>query len=89
MTAETIVAAALCRDKLIYSAPQPARHGDLMRMADSNHGNGFHPFLPDEQGFLTSAGRFVSRRAAARIAIHTGQIETTQWGGDLYSEDLW
>lgn len=86
---ETIVTAALCRNGLIYSAPRPVRHGDLIRMVDETHNDWHDPFRPDEQGFLTSSGRFVSRRVAAGIAINAGQIETTQWGAELYSEDLW
>lgn len=84
-----IVAAALKRGELVYSIPRPARHGDIMRLVDENHGESHRPFLPDEQGFLTSEGKFVSRRRAAAIAIDEGQITDTQWGDELYSEDLW
>ncbi len=85
---EKIVSVALKRDKYIFSLPAPARHGHCM----------YHPFvmhqwggniLPDEQGFLTSAGRFVDRKEAAQIAVTAGQIEAPQWGCRLFSEDLW
>lgn len=86
---ETIVAAALCRNGLIYTMPKRARHGDIIRHVDVNHGATHNPFLPDEQGFITSTGRFVSRRVAAGVAIDAGQIDSPQWGAELYSEDLW
>lgn len=43
----------------------------------------------ETQGFVTSAGRFVRREPAARIAKAAGQIESTKFGRALYSEDLW
>lgn len=42
-----------------------------------------------DQGFVTSAGRYVNREEAARIAIESGQIERLYWPPNLYSEDLW
>lgn len=89
MQVEMIVAAALKRGNLVYSAPRPARHGDVMRLVDETHGDMHEPFLPDEQGFLTSAGRFVNRRLATSIAVRAEQIIDPQWPPDLYSEDLW
>lgn len=41
------------------------------------------------QGFLTSTGRFVGRREAAQIALHSGQIKELKFGIELYSEDLY
>lgn len=41
------------------------------------------------QGFLTSTGRFVGRRKAAQIALHSGQIKELKFGSELYSEDLY
>lgn len=42
------------------------------------------------QGFLTSAGRFVDRKEAYRIAVEAGQIgEGAGYGGELFSEDLY
>jgi hypothetical protein len=41
----------------------------------------------NEQGFLTSKNRFVSREEAAQIAFDTGQIK--QSTTSLYSEDLY
>lgn len=42
---------------------------------------------PADQGFFTSAGRFVDRREAARIAYESGQI--TQPVTQLFSEDIY
>lgn len=85
-----IVAAALKRGDLIFSAPPPARHHTLMHEADRLFGDKHDPFLPDEQGFIDSQGSFQSRADASQIAIAAGQIASTTFGGvDLYSEDLW
>jgi len=88
-TVERIVAAAVCRDGLVYSALPPARHHTVMQLADANHGPGHNPFIPDEQGFLTSAGRFVDRTEGAEIAVAARQTDKLQWPPLLYSEDLW
>lgn len=42
-----------------------------------------------DQGFLTSYGRFVSRKEAEVIARNCGQIVGDLIGGELTSEDLW
>lgn len=42
-----------------------------------------------EEGFVLQDGTFVNREEAAKIAVTSGQIEKTQWGIELYSEDLW
>jgi len=86
---EKVVAVAVRRNGLIYTAPPPARHGDVIRLVDEGHGQQHAPFLPDEQGFLTSTGRFLGRVGAAALAISAGQISATKWGRELYSEDLW
>jgi hypothetical protein len=41
----------------------------------------------DHQGFMTSRGRFVNRRDAAKIAFETGQVKHKI--DILFSEDLW
>lgn len=86
---ERIVAAAVKRDGIIYTMPPPARHHTIMQAVDKNHGQHHLPFLPDEQGFLTSTGRFMGRIGAAAMAKDNGQITATKWGQELYSEDLW
>jgi hypothetical protein len=85
---ETIVAAAIRVGKLIVSSPPPARHHHLIHgLSDINR-----KLLvkPDDQGFLTSTGRFVSREEAWEIAGAACQIrEVTGPFGTLFSEDLW
>ncbi len=74
---------------LTISAPPPARHGSLL-----------HPFIErtgiriacEDQGFLTSTGRFVGRKEAHDIAVASGQPlidHPSRIEGTLYSEDLW
>lgn len=41
----------------------------------------------EDQGFVTSTGRYVSREEAQKIAIAAGQVAPTL--GNLYSEELW
>lgn len=43
----------------------------------------------EDQGFLTSKGRFVSRKEAEIIARECGQITGHLIGGELTSEDLY
>lgn len=41
----------------------------------------------DDQGFVTSNGRYVNRVEAATIAVNSGQVEHGKTV--LFSEDLW
>lgn len=41
-----------------------------------------------KQGFMTSFGRFVDRKEAAKIAIECNQIKKLKYGNLLYSEDI-
>lgn len=87
---ETIVAAAVHAKGITFSVPAPGRHGDVLRIMHAELGlDAIRLGVPDNQGFLTSAGRFVGRREAAGIAVEAGQINEPKWGSDLYSEDLW
>lgn len=86
---ETIRAAAVRHDGVVYWIPRPGRHHEILR-AMVERG------LPGEatrlagQGFLTSLGRFVRRGEAAEIARAAGQLlrEPTP-AGMLTSEDVW
>lgn len=84
--AERIISVAISTFGIIASLPAPARHGDVVRKLHD-----FNPTLvqPEDQGFLTSAGRFVNRREAAHIALETGQLEKLHSPPHLFSEDLW
>jgi len=87
-TLETIVAAALKIGSMTISAPPPARHHTLL--------HAFHAYnrktmiKTTDQGFLTSAGRFVGREEAAQMAVAAGQIIKPKFQPtQLFSEDLW
>lgn len=85
-----IVAAALKRGTLIFSAPRPARHHTLMHEVDRLFGSKHKPFTPREQGFIGSDGRFYSRRSAKLLAYAAGQITSiAEPSTELFSEDLW
>lgn len=76
-------------DFLTVSAPPPARHHTLLHPTSiaTNMKIG-----PDNQGFLTSTGRYVSREEAYRIAVEAKQEfipHKSHIPGVLYSEDLW
>jgi hypothetical protein len=86
---ETIIRAAIFYEGTIYSVPPPGRHHTVIQMMARD---GF----PDEamrlqnQGFVTSTGRFVDRYEAARIARAAGQIIREPTPSDmLTSEDVW
>jgi len=70
------------------TAPPPARHATLLHPVAHDLMIG-----PDDQGFLTSTGRFVGRREALRIVIAAKQPQidhpSRNAGGQLFSEDLW
>jgi hypothetical protein len=73
-------------ETLLVTIPAPARHHTVL-----------HPLYtinkvivrPEDQGFLTSTGRFVGRIEAAEIALATQQIRKLMSGPELYSEDVW
>lgn len=99
---ETIVAAALRielapiphieNEAMVFSKPKPARHHHLIHQVAGLIGR---PVSPDEQGFLTNEGRYVSRRQAYHIARLSGQIPfeeriiPTPGTEKIFSEDLW
>lgn len=78
-------------DFLTISAPPPARHGTIL--------HGFNALdtmvafgTPADQGFLTSAGRYVGREEALQIAVASGQPmidHPSRHATQLFSEDLW
>lgn len=84
---ETIVAAANMIDGLTLSLPKPAGHGEVLALTHEALGD----FVGREiQGFLTSAGRFVTRVEAMKIACRAGQeFREKPRSHLLFSEDLW
>ena len=87
---ETITAAAIRLPAgKIVSVPAPGSHLDALRAA--REAGTFHAELHgSEQGFITSAGRFVDRRRAAKIAVAAGQRQRATGPRDLlFSDDVW
>jgi hypothetical protein len=91
---ETIMFVAIKHaNGLIYSIGKPGRHHDVMDiMTEYEHGN--DPDEPsvdafEDQGFVTSRGRYVSRYEGASIARRNNQLirEPTPYD-ELTSEDL-
>lgn len=85
---ERIVAAAVKYGDLIVIAPRPGRHHHVL---NGMYALGDNPIAgPEDQGFLTSEGRFVSREVAVHIATDADQIVKKHGHpGLLFSEDLW
>lgn len=87
---EFIVAAAIHHGGII-SLPKPARHHTILQTLDTEMQIG-GVINPQQQGFITSTGRYVNRTEAWYIALAAGQITRKTSGEDtpnLYSEDLW
>jgi hypothetical protein len=86
---ELIVAAAVRTPQGTITRERPARHGDLWALLPK----GLATDDPDVvHGFMTSRGRFVDRREAARLVVETGQGSPRIHEGytpALFSEDMW
>lgn len=80
----TISAAAILQDGKVYTGK---RHHLIIR--DIAEQTGIRP-VTGRQGFVTSNGRFVGRKQAARIALQAGQITKLKYDPEeLFSEELW
>ena len=76
-------------DKLVITAPPPARHHHLLAPM---HDYGARPVEFDDQGFITSTGRYVERVEALQIVLSSGQSmidHPSRHNTWLFSEDLW
>lgn len=83
-----VVAAAIRVGGIVWHLPPPARHCHLVHAWSQSHWHdGPTPIPAHEQGFWTSAGTFVGREEAARIAYRAKQLSCLK--DHLYSEDLW
>lgn len=90
-TTPTVIAAAIRSHESgkVFSVSKPGRHCNVIWLMDAK-GPKFSQ--RDEQGFVLSDGRFVTRKAAYQVAVVAGQIKdgdgvAPQHG--LFSEDLW
>lgn len=89
MERETIVAAAIKVGEIVCMVEQPARHHNAFYAMSRA---GFAERIgPEQQGFVTSRGRFVDRVVGLMIAIRADQIKGQKEGNpnELYSEDVW
>ena len=74
-------------DGRIFSLPRPYRHHHIIRvMVDALE---IEPPIRGRQGFLDNRGNFLSRKAAADLALKTGQCVKLDSPPRLFSEDLW
>lgn len=85
---ERIIAAAIQYGGTI-SLPPPARHHTIIQTMDTEMGIDGILAVPQSQGFITDAGRFVNRVEAFYLAVKAGQITSGTAGPQLFSEDLW
>ncbi|UYE95817.1 hypothetical protein KNLIENLN_00004 [Sinorhizobium phage NV1.1.1] len=85
---ERIIAAAIQYGGTI-SLPPPARHHTIIQTMDTEMGIDGILAVPQSQGFITDAGRFVNRVEAFYLAVKAGQIISGASGPQLFSEDLW
>lgn len=95
---ERIAAAAITKDGLIFTVTPPGRHHTVAHLLlgvrngerDETLTAYVEHTLDFDQGFITSAGRFVDREEGWNIAQASGQIlRVTGSPGTLFSEDLW
>ena len=63
------------------------RHGSILMVAKAMNCK----ISPNDQvqGFITSKNRFLNRKEAREFVLSTGQLQTTEFGDELYSEDLY
>lgn len=81
-----VESAAILIDGTVHSMLRPARHHDIIRRLAAS---GMDIPIQGEQGFVLDTGKFVARKAAARIAMKSGQCKDLIAPPNLYSEDLW
>ena len=75
---ETVAAAAILVDGVIWTLPRPAYHSHVLRAYVDVNGR---QARDEEQGFVTTTGRFVSREEAGTLCGWPGRR--------LLTEDLW
>lgn len=81
---EHLVACAIRRDGKIHRTHEKGAHWEIR--AALNDDDPTKPMPGDQEGFLTSGGRFVGRRAANEIADACGQCR--RMGREMLSSDV-
>jgi len=90
---EMILCAAIKIGDLVLSVPRPGRHHTIIHAWFALTYQQMGKRDDEEQGFLTTKGRFVGRKEAWIIAAEAGQV-TRPAGGDgpdtgITSESMW
>jgi hypothetical protein len=89
MTERIASAAIRLPSGTVISVEPPLRHHDCFQAA-RQQGILFAEMAGEEQGFVTTHGRFVDRREGLVVAKEVGQlIRKTQPDYLLFSEDMW
>jgi len=88
---ERVVAAAVRHEGMTFSMLPPARHGEcILLMLACRSDIDRNTTGAEEQGFVTSANRFVDRVEAKRIAAEADQLIFRAMNlPELFSEDVW
>lgn len=81
-----IQAAVRDHSGLIYTLPQPNRYVEIYKALMDI---GYTKTCSTVRGFLCSDGSFADPKQAAKIAIHSGQVDTPNGIIFLATEDLW
>lgn len=71
----------------VFSLPQPMRHDNIVRVIYDELGPDW--MGEETEGFLTTAGDFLTRETALVIALAAGQVIKPLHLGRLYSEEMW
>jgi hypothetical protein len=77
---------------IIYSLPKPSRHPNLIRYIVETTEATYVDSHGKDQGFLDSAGNYLTRSEALEVAKQFNQLKNGSTGerlGELYSEDVW
>lgn len=87
---ETIVGVAAKAYGKLYQLPKPNRHHHLLDIMYKEKNEAFQ-VAADEEGFITSTGRYVNREEGLVIAEKANQViaERHRPGSELYSESVW
>lgn len=74
----------------IYSLPPPNRHHNVILKIVEETGVANVNASGEDQGFLDSTGKYLTRKEALDLAIENGQLRWDQpIYSQLYSENLW
>jgi len=84
---ETITGVAVRANGKLYKLPKPNRHHHVLGLI---HKETKKEVFAEEEGFITSLGRYVNRKEAYRIAKAANQFLPRHFNsGELYSECVW